>query len=81
MVGEYGSRLICIILTLSLATNFRLLQTERVWRKWQTDFEMGRKHCGKRRNCSSRAISPFSTVFSKDLYCRHVKTRDCLRKG
>ena len=26
---------------------------------------MGRKHCGKRRNCSLRAISPFSTVFSK----------------
>ena len=21
------------------------------------------------------AISPFSTVFSKDLYCKHVKTR------
>ena len=33
---------------------------------------MGRKHCGKRRNCSLRAISPFRTVFSKDLYCRHV---------
>ena len=32
-----------------------------------------RKHCGKRRNCSLRAISPFPTVFSKDLYCRHVK--------
>ena len=27
----------------------------------------GRKHCGKRRNCSLRAISPFPTVFSKDL--------------
>ena len=23
----------------------------------------------------------FPTVFSKDLYCRHVKTRDCLGKG
>ena len=34
---------------------------------------MGRKHDGKRRNCSLRAISPFPTVFSKDLYCRHVK--------
>ena len=22
-----------------------------------------------------RAISPFPTVFSKDVYCRHVKTR------
>ena len=23
----------------------------------------------------------FSTVFSKDLYCRHLKTRTCLGKG
>ena len=28
---------------------------------------MGRKHCGKRRNCSLRAISPFPTVFCKRL--------------
>ena len=27
--------------------------------------QMGRKHCGKRRNCSLRAISPFPTVFSR----------------
>ena len=27
------------------------------------------------------AISPFPTVFSEDLYCRHVKTRACLGKG
>ena len=40
-----------------------------------------RKRCGKRRNCSLRAISPFPTVFSKDFYCRHVKTRACLGKG
>ena len=33
---------------------------------------------GKRRNCSLRAISPFPTVFLKDLYCRHVKIRACL---
>ena len=26
-------------------------------------------------------FSPFPTVFSKDLYCRHVKTRACLGKG
>ena len=32
-----------------------------------------RKHSGKRRNRSLRAISPFPTVFSKDLYCRHAK--------
>ena len=36
---------------------------------------------GKQRNCSLQAISPFSTVFSKDLYCRHVNTRACLGKG
>ena len=40
-----------------------------------------KKHSGKRRNCSSRAISPFPTVFSKDLNCRHVKARDYLEKG
>ena len=39
-----------------------------------------RKHCGKRRNCSLQAILPVSTVFSKDLYCRHI-TRACLGKG
>ena len=27
------------------------------------------------------AISPFPTVFSKDLYCKHTKTRACLGKG
>ena len=42
---------------------------------------MDTKHCGKRRNCSLRAISPFPAVFSKDLYCRHVKTKACLGKG
>ena len=41
---------------------------------------MGTKHCGKRRNCLLRAISPFPTMFSKDLYHRPVKTRACLGK-
>ena len=48
---------------------------------WQNVLQTGRKHCGKRRNCSLRAISPFPTVFSKYLSCRHVKTRACLGKG
>ena len=43
--------------------------------------KMGRKRCGKRRNCSLRAISPFPTVFSKEFYCRHVKTRACVGKA
>ena len=37
--------------------------------------------CGKRRNCSLRVISEFPTVFSKDLYCTHLKIRVCLGKG
>ena len=60
-------------------TNFRLLQTERVCRrqfeiqgKWKKVTQMGRKHCGK------GEISCFPTMFSKDLYCRQVKTRACL---
>ena len=42
---------------------------------------MVRKNCGKMRNFSLRAISPSPTVFPKDLYSRHVKTRACLGKG
>ena len=36
---------------------------------------------GKRRNCSLLAIPLFPTVFSKDLYCRCLKTRACLGKS
>ena len=75
-------------ITLSQMSNFRLLQTERVcrqqfqiWWKWQKVLQKGREHCRKRRNYSLRAISPFPAVFSKDLYCRQVKTRACLGKG
>ena len=75
-------------LTLSQTTKFRLFQTQRlcrrqfqIWWKWQEVLQMGIKHCGKRRNCSLRAISPFPSVFSKDLYCRRVKTRACFGKG
>ena len=35
---------------------------------------MSRKH-------SLHAISPFPTVFSKDLYYRHIKTKACLGKS
>ena len=69
-------------------TNFRLFQTERVcrqqyqiWWKWQKVIQTGRKHYGKRINCSLRAIYPFPAMFSKYLYCRHVKSRVCLGKG
>ena len=43
--------------------------------------QTGRKHCGKRRNCSLRAISPFPTLFSKDLCSRHVKTREMINRS
>ena len=59
---------------------FRLFQTEKVcrrqfqtWPKWQKAIQTGRKHCGKKRNCSLRAISPFPTVFSKGLLPRASK--------
>ena len=69
-------------------TNFRLFQTEEFA---DNNFKLGENGRNfskrventveKRRNCLSRAISPFPTVFSKDLHCRHAKTRACLRKG
>ena len=53
-------------ITLSQTTNFLLFQTERVCRqqfwitcKWRKILQVGRKHCGKRRNCSLWAISFF----------------------
>ena len=36
---------------------------------------------GKGEIARYNAISPFPTVFSKDFYWRHVKTRACLGKG
>ena len=75
-------------LTLSQTTNFRLFRTQsfcrwqiQIWCKWHKVFQIVRKHYGKRRICSLWAISTFSTVFSKDLYWRHVKTGACLGKG
>ena len=82
-----------IPLFLSLLTHcqmsyFRLFQTERVcrqqfqiWQKWQKVIQTGRKHCGKRRNCSLQAISPFPTVFSKGLFSRGVKRYHCVGMG
>ena len=59
-------------LSLSQMTNLGLFFTD-------DDFEFDengreflqqdRKHCGKRRYCSLTAISPFPTVFSKEIYC------------
>ena len=52
-----------------------------IWWMWQNVLQTGKTPCWKRRNCSLRVISPFPTVFSKHLFCRHVKTRACLGKS
>ena len=41
---------------------------------WDAIIWLSRKHCGKGRNCSLRAISPFPTMFSKAVCCWCVKT-------
>ena len=68
-------------------THFEHFQTENIAddnfrfdENLQKVLQKGRKHCGKRRNCSLRAISPFPTVFSRLLLRTH-KTRACLGKG
>ena len=48
--------------------NWKTLQTTIQKWKWQKVNQKSRKHCGKRRNCSLRAISSFPTVFSKSLF-------------
>ena len=77
-----------IALTHYQTTNFRLFQTERVFRqqfqilqKWKKVIQTGGKHCGKRRNCSLRAISLFPIVFSKGLFPRGVKRCHCVGIG
>ena len=71
-------------------TYFRFFQTETVCRfqnnfkfdkKRQKVIQTGRKHCGKRRNCSLRSMSPFPTVFSKGLFLRGVKGCHCVGIG
>ena len=51
----------------SLAANKDMM--EKIWTNGDTVICLSRKHCGKRRNCSLRAISPFPTKFSKATCC------------
>ena len=37
----------------------------KIWTNEDTIICLSRKQCGKRRNCSFRAMSPFLTMFSK----------------
>ena len=53
-------------------TNFRLFQNDRVCRRQFKLHENCRKNPKGDKNTVGRA---FPTMFSKDLYCRHLKTR------
>ena len=54
--------------------NFKFESNDKVLRT-------SKKHCGKRRNCSLRAIPPFPTVFSKGLFPRGVNWCYCVGMG
>ena len=41
----------------------------KIWTNGLTVICLSRKQCWKRGNCSLRAISPFSTMFSKAVCC------------
>ena len=56
------------------------IQQFQIWWKWLKILQRVGKHCEKRRNCSLWAISPFPTVFSKDMSSRYIKTRGLLEK-
>ena len=43
------------------------------WTNGDAIFWLSRKYCGKRRNCSLWAISPFPTMFSKTFQCWCIK--------
>ena len=45
----------------------------KIWTNGDTSILLRRKHFGKRRNCSLRAISPFPSMFSKAVCCEWVK--------
>ena len=45
----------------------------KIWINGDTVIWLGRKYCGKRRNCSLRAISSFPTMFWKAGCCWFVK--------
>ena len=93
ITGIYDDRVVWVLhrvypIEFYQTTNCRLFQNETVCRrqfqlrwKWQKVIQTRRKHCGKRRNCSLRAISPFPTVFSKGLFLRGVKRWHCVGMG
>ena len=49
--------------------------------KWHKVLQMGKKHCGKRRNYLLRAISLFPLVFLKDVCWRQGLVLERVRKS
>ena len=70
-------------LTLSQTTNSSLFKTESVSDNYLKFDENGRNFSkkGRKQYGVNEKLLLFPTVFSKDLYCRHIKTRACLGKG
>ena len=50
-------------------------------RKIEIWFGTDGKHCGKRRTCWLPTCSPFPKMFSKGLFLRVIKSRDCVVKS
>ena len=59
--------------SINSAANTDMMST--TWTNRDTIIWLSRKHCGKRRNCSLRAISPFATMFSKAVCYWCVKMK------
>ena len=71
-----------MILTLSQTTNYGHFQTQDIAGGDFKFDENGSKFFKQVENTvGKREISPFATVFSKGIYCRHIKTRACLGKS
>ena len=70
-------------LTFSQTTNFRPFQTEAFADDNSKLDENDRKVLERVENTEGKGeiVSSFPTVFSEDLYLRHIKTRACLGKG
>ena len=88
LIGHTMDACTIINLTISQTTNFRHFQFERVCRrqfqaywKWQNVLQTGKKHCGKRRNCSLRASSPFFRSVFKRLVLQTHKNQGLFGKG
>ena len=69
---------------IKISAKVDLLKTEKILKNGKCRFRSACAECREfskwvENNVGKGEIAP--TVFSEDLYCRHVKTRACLGKG